>query len=509
MQPGEFIAFQSGTVEGTGSEPPQPPPTRLKRYASRSRKGCITCRRRRVRCDEAKPECQRCVKAQVSCIYDSTLSGAATNSSGDLVRTTTSFRVPHAPSSLFGSPDELMDFQFWTEVGASNIGRWHCPSFYEELLPQFSSRYESTRFTLLAVSVCIRQWHVSTDDERQLLMQRGIHYYGEACRALVQPSDNSRAAIEAAVVSSLALFCFDSFTDHMARRYIHSNATLSMLRLLKQGLTYNSVSGWRSQTGKVGAQTVIETAESYLNDVSYPLSESTPARSLAAAGAVRPDRARVYSPMWLRLDPRGAMSLVDSSTSIAALSIEPPSTTWTLVEVVATDIQECHTYLALWHCWLFTWLITNAESAVEVSQHQQLSRQWHSWLFAGIRPNTPEVQAMQNRALVLDRLFTVRLRDRSGTTNGSTEQDLVEILQSISNNIELSTTGEDAPREVGIADRSVSRYLRGLAKVPDFVQRRSGNPTTRQRAYDLLSLRLPRTTSLRSISDVSQISDAV
>ncbi|KAK5058831.1 hypothetical protein LTR84_011095 [Exophiala bonariae] len=44
-----------------------PSPTRLKRSHNKVRTGCITCRQRRVKCDEAQPTCLRCAKAGRFC----------------------------------------------------------------------------------------------------------------------------------------------------------------------------------------------------------------------------------------------------------------------------------------------------------------------------------------------------------------------------------------------------------------------------------------------------------
>ena len=45
---------------------PQSPEDRSARK-TRSRSGCLTCRRRHVKCDEGKPQCKRCQKANVRC----------------------------------------------------------------------------------------------------------------------------------------------------------------------------------------------------------------------------------------------------------------------------------------------------------------------------------------------------------------------------------------------------------------------------------------------------------
>ena len=43
---------------------------------TRSRSGCMACRRRKKRCDETKPICQRCRGSNASCVYPNPVSGA-------------------------------------------------------------------------------------------------------------------------------------------------------------------------------------------------------------------------------------------------------------------------------------------------------------------------------------------------------------------------------------------------------------------------------------------------
>lgn len=40
-----------------------------RKYHSKSKKGCITCKKRRVKCDEAKPKCANCVRMKLECGY--------------------------------------------------------------------------------------------------------------------------------------------------------------------------------------------------------------------------------------------------------------------------------------------------------------------------------------------------------------------------------------------------------------------------------------------------------
>ncbi|KAJ6781017.1 hypothetical protein PWT90_04919 [Aphanocladium album] len=47
-------------------------PARTKKWAPRTRSGCLTCRARRVKCDEGKPACRRCAANNHQCRYSTT-----------------------------------------------------------------------------------------------------------------------------------------------------------------------------------------------------------------------------------------------------------------------------------------------------------------------------------------------------------------------------------------------------------------------------------------------------
>ncbi|KAM3512113.1 hypothetical protein MY11210_004249 [Beauveria gryllotalpidicola] len=59
---GSAAVIASPPSENEGTSPP-----RQKRWATKTRTGCITCRIRRVKCDEAKPMCNRCMTSGRMC----------------------------------------------------------------------------------------------------------------------------------------------------------------------------------------------------------------------------------------------------------------------------------------------------------------------------------------------------------------------------------------------------------------------------------------------------------
>ncbi|KAJ6779759.1 hypothetical protein PWT90_06291 [Aphanocladium album] len=66
-QPPSSSDTTSSDGDGVGKELTQKGTIRQKRFATRGRTGCLTCRARHVRCDEERPACRRCIRGRREC----------------------------------------------------------------------------------------------------------------------------------------------------------------------------------------------------------------------------------------------------------------------------------------------------------------------------------------------------------------------------------------------------------------------------------------------------------
>ncbi|KAK3905435.1 hypothetical protein C8A05DRAFT_12734 [Staphylotrichum tortipilum] len=57
----------SPTSGGGQADQPAQPPARKSTVRKRTKTGCLTCRRRRIKCDEGKPTCSNCIKSKREC----------------------------------------------------------------------------------------------------------------------------------------------------------------------------------------------------------------------------------------------------------------------------------------------------------------------------------------------------------------------------------------------------------------------------------------------------------
>ncbi|CEJ82707.1 hypothetical protein VHEMI02756 [[Torrubiella] hemipterigena] len=64
--PGQFLTLKLSPASTSLA------PRRAKRFAPKSRAGCLVCRKRRIKCDEERPRCKRCVIGRWECQYAKT-----------------------------------------------------------------------------------------------------------------------------------------------------------------------------------------------------------------------------------------------------------------------------------------------------------------------------------------------------------------------------------------------------------------------------------------------------
>ncbi|KPM42361.1 hypothetical protein AK830_g4232 [Neonectria ditissima] len=89
------------------TSPPKARQQENRRAHTKSRTGCLVCKRRRVKCDEGRPRCRKCTVGDRSCSYTSDVNpGLSTRRPGTLLGSS-----PSAPSVLAGSDLASLSFR--------------------------------------------------------------------------------------------------------------------------------------------------------------------------------------------------------------------------------------------------------------------------------------------------------------------------------------------------------------------------------------------------------------
>ncbi|KPM41495.1 hypothetical protein AK830_g5080 [Neonectria ditissima] len=138
------------------------------------RTGCLTCKIRRVKCDEAKPACHRCTSTGRKC--DGYAPGPAAGPRN--------FRPRHAIAAV-GSPAEGRALQFFGDTAGPFLSGAMDPQFWTQLVMQFSGFEPAVKHSVVAISALYEQVHAETRSEVRLGDNRlALRHYNAAIREL-------------------------------------------------------------------------------------------------------------------------------------------------------------------------------------------------------------------------------------------------------------------------------------------------------------------------------------
>ncbi|KAI5861543.1 hypothetical protein GGS23DRAFT_611541 [Durotheca rogersii] len=204
--------------------------------AKRSNTGCITCRIRRVKCDEAKPECRRCQAFKRVCdgylseavaIPRRRLAHAVRNLSvvGPVSRALSPLVVAHAsssraslPSSPSGWNRDLIFFDLFRHSTAPSTGTFSLSSFWYRQLLQLAHSEPA----IWHAAVSIGALHQNLDLEFSgrtdgVLVRTAMLHYGKAMELAKDLNSPSKVlALSIALISSAnLLYLFSDISNHL------------------------------------------------------------------------------------------------------------------------------------------------------------------------------------------------------------------------------------------------------------------------------------------------------
>ncbi|KAI1631442.1 hypothetical protein F4809DRAFT_657943 [Biscogniauxia mediterranea] len=153
------------------------------------RTGCLTCKIHKVKCDEDKPSCHRCVSTGRKCDGYAPSAHAAP---------TLRWHRPRSHFPGVNSPAEIRHLQFFWEVAAPGMSGPTDPYFWTNLVLQFGSFEPAARHSLIAISslyerLLLHDRRNGTPEEEDDGSGVALTHYNAAIRA-TQAADKQRAA---------------------------------------------------------------------------------------------------------------------------------------------------------------------------------------------------------------------------------------------------------------------------------------------------------------------------
>ncbi|KAI1214177.1 uncharacterized protein F4807DRAFT_407004 [Annulohypoxylon truncatum] len=145
------------------------------------RTGCLTCKARKVKCDEAKPHCNRCINSGRTC--------------EGYVSKPTPGLLWHRPRQLFQSIDSASEgraLQYFCEQTAQFLSGATDPYFWTHLVMQFSNFEPAVRHSVVAISSLYEQFQDKSASHSDVQLKDNslaLQHYNAAIREL-KTTDN-------------------------------------------------------------------------------------------------------------------------------------------------------------------------------------------------------------------------------------------------------------------------------------------------------------------------------
>jgi hypothetical protein len=182
-------------------------PRSIIKVVERRRTGCLTCRRRRIKCDEKKPICNRCQRANFECEGYEILHTAMTvqRDSTPALAPAVSWRDPN------WRQEQLPFFHHFVTASAGRLFRPDHSVFWRDEIAQISFGNDAVHEIIVAIGALHRAALLSSDSTANIqeitrCKVLGLSTYGKALRLLFS-TGLSDANAEPRWVLSVVLLC--------------------------------------------------------------------------------------------------------------------------------------------------------------------------------------------------------------------------------------------------------------------------------------------------------------
>ncbi|KAL5372375.1 hypothetical protein DPSP01_013541 [Paraphaeosphaeria sporulosa] len=210
---------------------------RTRSSTPRSRTGCLTCRKRRIKCDETKPACLKCTQAGWTCdgfvAQPDPGSSAVTLTSSPPTLAITRYSIPF---QVPGSQKDRQLLHYFCVQGSRELAGFLNLDFWTRTVFEQSHQEAAVRQALVSLSSLHLDYTTGALTRSGIARNDTLMQYGKALRMLQRRMKTSDAeATRTALICSVLFYCFEATLGHNEAATHHLQGGLNML------------SYWRSQ----------------------------------------------------------------------------------------------------------------------------------------------------------------------------------------------------------------------------------------------------------------------
>lgn len=207
--------------------------TGKRRFAPKTRSGCKTCRKRRVKCTEEKPCCLRCLKGDFTCVY-----------APDPNEWWHSSIAQQSIQLRYGSDEETFYFKRFNDFCVPWFSQFAEKSFFYDLIPRRSWFHPALKHAIVAVTMASESSRAAfipspftyNADRHQ---RRHDWHYAQALQHMYKANNVNEDEV---LLTSVMFWIHDNVTKNSRTAMVHLQG---FLRILSERKIRNQRSAWK------------------------------------------------------------------------------------------------------------------------------------------------------------------------------------------------------------------------------------------------------------------------
>ncbi|KAL4926180.1 Zn(II)2Cys6 transcription factor [Aspergillus undulatus] len=189
------------------------------------RTGCLTCKQRRIKCDEGKPSCRNCSRTGRHC------EGYPEPTAGQVqARQAKPIRVYNLPFKVPGSQADRQLLHFYCCEAAGGLSSFSDPTLWSRLILQRSHHQPVIRHSLVTVAALYRDYLQGGNSIQKWASEMAMQRIARCHRQLRLHLRSPEASFDTALICSILFFAFETMIGDCGSATRHLDNGLNLLK---------------------------------------------------------------------------------------------------------------------------------------------------------------------------------------------------------------------------------------------------------------------------------------
>lgn len=211
---------------------------RPRRSKPKVKTGCITCKIRRVKCDEKKPRCEKCTSTGRTCdgyirFYEDPNSTYGKCAVAE-PRSSAMVVIPNPVFDTRGSVEERRCFDFFLNRTASQLSGFWDSDFWDCSILRATHHQPAIRHAVLALGSLHERFEAGDRSVMNPIWNKGeggfaLKQYNQAIQQLIKPASEGQQAVDVCLIACMLFVCFETLRGHHGSALSHVNSGVKIL----------------------------------------------------------------------------------------------------------------------------------------------------------------------------------------------------------------------------------------------------------------------------------------